>query len=207
MNEKNIYQRIQAVSDEVKNISKAMTVGTGNYSYKAVSDTDVTLAVKKAELKHGLVSIPVKQELINSEIIRTVDKDGKDKLTFVDTIKMTLRIVNVDNPSETVEVESFGKGVDSGDKGLGKASTYARKYSLLNAYKIASGEDPDAHKSELLTSLKTPSERKVAVTNLCNKNNTVLQSVLKHFNVGELDDLDEKQLDLIYKTYNDKGQL
>lgn len=207
MNTKNIYQRIQAVSDEVKNISKAITVGTGNYSYKAVSDTDVTLAVKKAELKHGLVSIPINQELINSEIIKTVDKDGKDKLTFVDTIKMTLRIVNVDNPTEIVDVESLGKGVDSGDKGLGKASTYARKYSLLNAYKIASGEDPDVNKSEQLTSLKTPSERKVAVSNLCNKNNTVLQSVLKHFNVGELDDLDEKQFDLIYKTYNDKGQI
>lgn len=206
-NKKNIYQRIQDVSDAVMSISKAMTVGSGAYSYKAVSDTDVTLKVKRAETKFGIISIPIKQELINSEVIKTVDKDGKDKLTFVDTIKLTLRIVNLDLPTEFVEVESFGKGIDSGDKGLGKASTYARKYALLNAYKIATGEDPDAHKNEPISALKTPSERKVAVTNLCDKNNTVLQSILKHFSVGELNDLSESQFDLVYKTYNDKGQI
>ena len=34
----NLYQKIQAVSNEVRNITKDMTVGTGNYSYKAGSD-------------------------------------------------------------------------------------------------------------------------------------------------------------------------
>lgn len=43
----NLYEKIQAVSLDVNNISKSMTVGSGNYSYKAVGDLQVTLAVKK----------------------------------------------------------------------------------------------------------------------------------------------------------------
>ncbi len=64
-------------------------------------------------------------------------------INYVDIVKMTLRIVNLENPQEYVDIESFGRGLDTGDKGFGKASTYARKYALLNAYKIATGEDPD----------------------------------------------------------------
>ena len=94
----NLYEKIQAVSNEVRNISKDMTVGTGNYSYKAVSDIDVTLAVKDAETKFKLTSVPIKQELISSEVIRTVNKDGKEGLTYVDNIKLTLRIVDLEKP-------------------------------------------------------------------------------------------------------------
>lgn len=71
----------------------------------------------------------------------------KEKVVFVDTIKMTTRFINLENTTDFIDVVSFGKGIDSGDKGLGKASTYARKYALLNAYKIATGEDPDAERS------------------------------------------------------------
>ena len=43
MSELNLYQKIQAVSNEIKNIEKNMTVGRGNYAYKAVQDIDVVL--------------------------------------------------------------------------------------------------------------------------------------------------------------------
>lgn len=46
---KNLYEKIQLVSNEIKNIKKNMTVGKGNYAYKAVQDIDVTLEVKQAE--------------------------------------------------------------------------------------------------------------------------------------------------------------
>lgn len=200
----NLYEKIQAVSNEVRNISKDMTVGTGNYSYKAVSDIDVTLAVKDAETKFKLVSIPIKQELVNSEVIRIQKKNNEEGLTFVDTIKMTVKIVDLEDSTQFVEVESFGKGIDSGDKGFGKASTYARKYALLNAYKIATGEDPDAEKSKETTTAKTPSEKRIIVENYLLKNTETLQKILQHFNVGELSELTEKDILTIYKTYSEK---
>ena len=49
---------------------------------------------------------------------------------------MTTRIVDDDNPDSFIEIESYGKGVDYGDKGLGKAAAgYARKYALLTLIK------------------------------------------------------------------------
>ena len=155
-NNKNIFARIQAVSNEVKSIEKNMNVSVGNSSYKAVADVDVTINIRKAEFNAGIVSIPIKQELVKTEIITTKDaKYGNEKIQYVDIVKMTLRIYNIDNPQEYVDIESYGRGLDSGDKGFGKASTYARKYALLNAYKIATGEDPDKDAS-VDTSFATP---------------------------------------------------
>ena len=203
----NLYQKIQAVSNEVRNITKDMTVGTGNYSYKAVSDLDVTLAVKDAEKKYKIVSIPVKQELLNSEVIRIQKKNNEEGLTYVDTIKMTVRIIDLEDTSQFIEVESFGKGIDTGDKGFGKASTYARKYALLNAYKIATGEDPDAEKSKETTTAVTPSQKRIKVENYLNNNVKDLQSTLSHFNIGTIGDATEKQITAMYDTLTAKGNV
>lgn len=156
MENRNLFARIQAVSDEVKTIEKNLNVSTGNSSYKAVADLSVTCAIRKAEVNAGVVSIPVKQELVKSEIVTTTDKYGNEKINYVDIVKMTLRIFNVDKPDEYIDVESYGRGLDTGDKGFGKASTYARKYALLNAYKIATGEDPGEKASEETYKVKNP---------------------------------------------------
>ena len=42
---------------------------------------------------------------------------------------------------------SYGDGIDTGDKAPGKAMTYSDKYSLLKAYKVATGDDPDKEAS------------------------------------------------------------
>lgn len=206
-NKLNLYQKIQMVSLDINNLSKKMTVGTGNFSYKAVSDLDVTLAVKKSEAKYGLISIPIKQEIISSEIVKGLKKDNTESITYVDNLKMTVIIVDLDNPESFLEIESFGKGIDPGDKGFGKASTYARKYALLNAYKIATGEDPDSEKSKELLVPKTISEKRVQLENYLNLNGKVLENTLKHFNVTEISDLGEKQIEEIYNTFKVKQLL
>lgn len=203
---KNLYEKIQLVSNEIKNIEKNMTVGKGNYAYKAVQDIDVTLEVKEAETKYGLVSIPVKQELVKSEIVRVVKEGGGETINYVDIVKMTLRIINLDNTSEFVDVESFGRGLDPGDKGFGKASTYARKYALLNAYKIATGEDPDENKSKQQTPV-TMDEVKIAVVNYMMTDSNFTQNILSYFNVGSSDDMTTEQFKMAYSNLKKKGKL
>lgn len=196
----NLYEKIQAVGDDIRNIEKGITIGTGNYSYKAVGDLDVTLAVKDAEKKYRITSIPFKQELISSEVVRSIKKDNIEALTYVDTVKMTVRIIDLDDTTQFIDVESFGKGIDSGDKGFGKASTYARKYALLNAYKIATGEDPDANKSEEIKTM-TVDDKKNIVIAVLEKDNKKLIAVLSHFNVQEIGDLTKDQFEIIYKQF------
>lgn len=206
MSDKNLYQKMQDVSNEIKNIEKNMTVGKGNYSYKAVQDIDVVLEVKEAETKYGLISIPIKQELVKSEIVRVQKPDGGETVNYADIVKMTLRIVNVDNVSEFIDVESYGRGLDPADKGFGKASTYARKYALLNAYKIATGEDPDKDKSKEQTIIE-PNARKDAVINYLMIDNVYCQNILSFFNVGSVDDLNKNQVDKIYDNLKKKKLL
>lgn len=203
---KNLYEKIQLVSNQIKNIEKNMTVGKGNYAYKAVQDIDVTLEVKQAEAKYRLVSIPIKQELVKSEIVRVVKDGGGEAIQYMDIVKMTLRIINLDNTAEFVDVESFGRGLDPGDKGFGKASTYARKYALLNAYKIATGEDPDDTKSKEQTPV-TVDEVKDAVINYMMTDSAFTQNILSYFNVGSTDDMNAKQFQLAYNNLKKKGKL
>ncbi len=200
----NIYEKIQYISQEIKNIEKNMTVGTGTYSYKAVSDLDVTLRVKEVENKYRLISIPIKQEITHSEVFKTIKKDGLEAITHCDNIKMTVRLVNIDNVNEFIDVESFGKGIDPGDKGFGKASTYARKYALMNAYKIATGEDPDANKSEETLKEPTISQERIAVLKYLDANVDSYQKVLKNFNAPSFDELSDEQIKTIYKTYKQR---
>lgn len=200
----NIYEKIQAVSNEVRNVEKNLVVGTGNSAYKAVGDLDVVMKVKEAETKFRVVSIPVRQELVKSEIVRVVGNNGYEKLTYSDIVKMTVKIVNLDNTSETLEVESFGRGLDAGDKGFGKASTYARKYALLNAYKIATGEDPDANKSEQQVAL-TKDEVKDKVINYMMQNANYCNSCLSYYGCKTVEELDSKAINSIYKNLKGKG--
>ena len=202
----NLYQKIQQVSDEVKNIEKNTVVGTGNNSYRAVADIDVLLAVKKAETKFGLVSIPVKQELVRSDQVQKIGRDGYTTVTFADIVKMTLRIINIDNTTEFIEVESFGRGLDPGDKGFGKASTYARKYALLNAYKIATGEDPDEQASTQMA-VPTIDEKRNVVVNYMLTDANFGQQCLQHFNVGDAADLSSSQIQTIYNNLHKKGKI
>jgi hypothetical protein len=199
----NIYQKIQAVSNDIKNIEKNMTVGKGAYAYKAVQDIDVTLEAKRAETKYGLVSIPVRQELVRSDIVKTMKDNGSEGVQYVDIVKMTLRIVNLEDPTEFVEVESFGRGLDPGDKGFGKASTYARKYAILNAYKIATGEDPDAEKSKETVAMPQD-EKRDKVVNYMMGDVQFTQNILSYFNIGSIQDLTEKQVDTVYKNLQKK---
>lgn len=211
----NLYQKIQAVSNEIKNIEKNMTVGTGYSSYKAVSDYDVTLEVKAAETKHGVVSIPIKQELIKSEIVKSIKADKgaqREVINYVDIVKMTLRIIDLDNPSDYLDVESFGRGLDTGDKGFGKASTYARKYALLNLYKIATGEDPDKEKSEEHIAPFEPTN--TVSDDICEKAREFLRGnanscnkLLAYYNKSSIEELNRSELEAIYKQAKDKNYI
>jgi hypothetical protein len=201
----NLYEKIQAVATEILSIEKDMTVGSEKYGYKAVSDFAVTKRVKEAEARHKLLSMPVKQELLHNEVIRVADKE-RDKLTYSFIVKMTTRLIDVEKPEDFIDVESIGHGLDSGDKGFGKASTYARKYALLNAYKIATGEDPDAEPSRQESENHKDSV-KDAVYSYLLKDNGYLQNILLHFNVGQMEDLSLQQIQTIHYNLKKKNIL
>ena len=147
----NIYKKMMAITSELSNVKKNLTVSTGgNNSYKAVSERDVLDAVKPLEARYGIYSYPYKREIIEKDVV-TSKSTYKDRTTeknqFRLRIEVTYRFINTDNPSEVIDVTSYGDGIDSGDKATGKAMTYADKYALMKAYKISTGDDPDQEAS------------------------------------------------------------
>lgn len=206
--EGNIYVRVAKIANEIGAIEKNMVVGSGVSAYEALADVDVILKVKEAEQKYGVVSVPVKMEIVESKEIKTLNSNNSEDVYFVDVVKMIWEFVNLDRPSDKIVVESAGRGIDYGDKGLNKAITYARKNALRNAYKIGASakEDPEATKSEKKTVKKTEDMR-IAITNYFADKPEELPKVLKSFAAENLAEITDKDIKTIYNTYHKKGLL
>lgn len=155
----NIYDAIICVMKEVKNIEKSMTIGIGNNSYKGISDKDVKQKIGEAMAKNNLVCFPIKIEPKTTiERWNEIDpysksepKDLKSKQSIFTEVLVTYKIV-YSITGEHIEIQGFGYGVDSQDKGAGKATTYALKNALLYTFLVPTGtiEDTDKTHSEAL---------------------------------------------------------
>ena len=147
----NIYKKMSAITAELTAVAKNLNVGIGQSAYKAVGEADVLAAVKPLEEKHGVYSYPYSRKIVDSDLVTTTTEyKGKvtEKTNRYLRIETVYRFVNIDNPEEYIDITTYGDGIDSQDKAVGKAMTYSDKYALLKAYKIITGEDPDQFKSE-----------------------------------------------------------
>lgn len=132
----NIYEKIAAIMTDVQYLAKDDHVSFGSTSYKALSEEKVTSIMRAELLKYNLVVFPISQ---------ATNRTGN--ITHVDVV---YRMVNVENPEESIEIASCGDGADTQDKGSGKAMTYAFKYMWLRTFALPTGEDPDKISTEEL---------------------------------------------------------
>lgn len=147
----NLFQKISKITENIEYLQKDDKVitnaGTGA-GYKAISEEKVTDTVKKGLVKYGVVIIPISQvHKRDDEVLK--DKYGNDKVNRLTTVDVTYRIQNIDDKEDFINAVSSGTGVDTQDKGIGKAMTYAYKYLLLRTFAIPTGEDTDKISSEV----------------------------------------------------------
>ena len=210
---KNIFQRLSAITLELSTVAKNLDVGTGKSQYKAVGEADILRAVKPLEAKHGVYSYPCSRQIIESGTIEneTMDYQTKEKIvrkSLFERIETIYRFVNVDNPTEYIDITTYGDGIDTQDKSVGKAMTYGDKYALMKAYKIITGDDPDAKPSEALKGLQTKPAKPVSEETIakCNELNIDLENVAKYLKkpVEMLDDEEVKACIARKEKRNDK---
>ena len=134
----NLHQRLLEVQRAVTQLTKdGQSEGKGSFAY--VSSSAVLGAVREAMDAHGLL---LTTSATDYTLHLNAAYGGKQHLT---ELMMELVWVNVDNPEERETYRFPGQGIDSGEKGVGKAATYAEKYFLLKFFHIATdGDDPDA---------------------------------------------------------------
>jgi hypothetical protein len=134
----NIYEKISEVMKDIEYLSKDDSIEYKSTKYRAISEEKVTSEVRKSLVKHGIVIIPIEQVHSNKELIRT-----DSSVNMLSTVDTKYRIQNIEDVNDFVIAVSGGTGVDTQDKGVGKAMTYSYKYLLLRTFAIPTGEDPD----------------------------------------------------------------
>lgn len=140
----NIHQRILQVMAEVTYVQKDKKQGM---NYSIVSHDVVTAKVRPHLVDAGITYYPV-----------SIARSQQGNRTEMD---MIVRFTNADDPTDFIDVCSSGYGVDSQDKGPGKAQSYAVKYALLKVLGLETGDDPDKdqekeaeHKPEYVTNVE-----------------------------------------------------
>lgn len=145
----NLYKAILNVMRAVKGIDKSLTVGTGLNAYKGVSDKDVKEQVGKAMEENGLGILPIGIDpTVTIERWEESTQYGNNppqiKMKQSVFTEVRTRYLLFHESGESIEIEGYGHGVDSQDKSVGKATTYALKYTLLYSFMIATGKIDDA---------------------------------------------------------------
>lgn len=132
----NIYEKLIEVRKAVPYLQKEVK----GHQYNYVSSSQVLSAVRRRMDEVGLMLIPT---ITNTKV--TAESDGK-RTTYFTELWIDFTWVNAEKPDETVKSSWYGQGIDiAGEKGVGKALTYAEKYYLLKTFNIATDkDDPDS---------------------------------------------------------------
>lgn len=130
----NIYQRINAVMQSVNYLKKDATV----QGYTAVTHDNVTALVRKHFVEKGVV-LQVSQE---SGVLAAKD-NPQAKMRMYDA-RYKISFVNIDEPSDKIEVFVNSNAADNGDKAPGKAMSYATKYAILKLLMIETGDNEES---------------------------------------------------------------
>jgi hypothetical protein len=141
MSENTLHQKLLKIRKRVTYLQKE---AKGNqYSY--VSSSQVLSAVRELMDEQNVLLIP---NVVETNVREKIDEKGQGKttITYFTELKMKMIWVNVEKPDEKIECTWYGQGVDiAGEKGVGKALTYAEKYFLLKFFNIATDkDDPDS---------------------------------------------------------------
>jgi len=150
--EVNIYQKMVEVRKRVPFIGKDAENRFHRFGY--VSSSAVLNALRPLLDEYGIVLVPEVRLAETAEHIT-----GKDKRHILTHLHMIYTFVNAENPDEKIECRFYGQGLDDGEKGVGKAATYAEKYFLLKFFNIPTDcDDPDAGEYSANASSKPPSK-------------------------------------------------
>lgn len=144
----NIYQKLVEVRKAVPYLKK----DNKGHQFQYVSSSQTLGTLKEKMDEQGLLLIPsVKSKTVTDH---TTKNGGHEYFTELD---MVFTWVNSDKPDEKIECGWVGQGLDSGEKGVGKALTYSEKYFLLKFFNIATDkDDPDSFQKKVERSKPQP---------------------------------------------------
>lgn len=144
----NLAKALNSAMKEIKGIEKDMQVGNASYGYKGIADYEVKKIYKDVFEKNGLMIIPTSVKA-KTQIDRWEEENeyqGKVTVKQKQSIftEVETKYCLLHTSGESIEVAGYGQGVDTQDKGAGKATTYALKYALLYLALTPTGKIDDS---------------------------------------------------------------
>lgn len=164
METKLIAEAIIKVMTEVQIVWKNMTVWSGQNSYEWVADKDVKQTIRASMIKNGLSLLPTgiesKIQIDRWEEVDSYSKETPKAMKTKQSVftEVDTRYILLHTSGESIELAGYGQGVDTQDKGAGKATTYALKNTLLNMFLIPTGVDTDNTHSDDIETPKAPTK-------------------------------------------------
>lgn len=125
----NVIEALVAVSRDVDAIAKEKTANAGgSFKYRGIED--VLSACHDPFIRYGVVVVPqvTQAEMIKHEVTRSSGKVGFD---FEAQMTVNYRIYGPGGPQDFIDAPIFATGMDSSDKGTGKAMSYAYKQLMF----------------------------------------------------------------------------
>lgn len=143
MEKLNVYQRLNKVREAVAYLKKDKQVGESgkSWGYKAITHDAVTANVRPEFIKHGVMLVP---NVDQSVVVPTGTTTGKGVPYIRYEARFRIRFVNIDEPSDFVDIVLDAHAIDDADKAPGKAVSYATKYAMLKVLNIETGEDDES---------------------------------------------------------------
>ena len=139
-----IAKAIIDVMKSVKGMEKNSKVGKGTRSaYDGTKDQDVKEVFNEVLAKNGLCMMPIDiQEETHIERWEQMYNGTPQQKQSVFT-KVKTKYLLLHDSGESIELAGYGHGIDSQDKGAGKATTYAMKNALLYTFLTPVGKIDD----------------------------------------------------------------
>lgn len=137
-----LYKKLLVIQRSIDEFVKDNQVGEGKQSYKAVSSEQVLDKVRPLMNELQLLLLP---EVVSANVIVGATSSGTARFLT----ELTMRMTWVDTESGATLTQGwYAQGVDlGGEKGVGKANTYAEKYYLMKAFHVPTPkDDPDGDK-------------------------------------------------------------
>jgi hypothetical protein len=184
---KNLAMAVISVMKEVKGMEKNSKVGDGKMQYNGTKDQDVKEVFNEALAKYGLCILPTSIDP-KVQIDRWIEdtqygpKSKQSVFTEVATKYMLLH-----ESGEHIELAGYGQGVDSQDKGAGKASTYALKNCLLYTFLTPVGKIDDTDITHSETIAAPPIKKEYPQNDLPWVNEAQIDKMIVRIKSGETD--------------------
>ena len=141
----NLLEKLLEIRKSVDYLQKASKGSQFSYT----SSSQVLSAVRNAMNEHKVLLITT---VAGTNLISTPNRN--DVLSHFTELALIMKWVDVET-GEELAIPWYGQGVDlAGEKGVGKALTYAEKYFILKQFNIPTDkDDPDAHQEKQMPTI------------------------------------------------------